>query len=936
MRRRVPVVITAVLLALASCTVSCRGVSFLVARVVEVDCPRHVPCGQDFSVKVTFEYAGRVLADIGILEEETLRVVQSLTMISGFLGPGNATFVFNLTAPDAPGIWRLIATTRAWWANSWFSDPVLGQMAFAVEVVSEPMFWLNITSIHSFEVDGLRHDPRDSQEMAILLRRGRYTLFAEPVNSVSAGVRRVFDRWSDGVRSNPRTINLFHDTRLSAIYRTQFLLIVDSEHGEPIGGGWYDQHGTALFALLPEVKSQSLGFLEAKHVFDGWKGDWSGHAPIASIRMDSPKRVGALWREDISLPLWNVTRPLSIIMVLASLFLILRGLKKTGFMTGRKPSLRKLRNRAFALVVAVWLLVGATTTVTSRVNEGSTTTVRVGETRWTHWWNPESDTCILWLGGGIEGPPLIINPYWLESYNTMQFVQDLAKYYSVLTLETGSSAIHQTALKRTIRAEFYPSRLIHDAKQWATEAGYRYVYLVGYSVGGIAAVREATIIDREGWASPNGVVLITVPLDPFLPYANLLKANHLILYGTEMTKSYVDSGRIFFESTQPEGQYDDYWLHKEFKVVNSVAHEVWTIAKTGRYDSEATALTVDFIEQSKSLQVERRKAHLRDALRNLTGSVPVDPRIRVELTDVAHPHVVAPSMILRLSATIHWQKTAGARAWAILYSPEAGTVLSVRQLPDLESGSFRAVLLTRAPTKETLMRLNIVVLCGDDRTTTFPMGNFTSSLQIPVSSMVDLIIKTGVPRIQAKVNGVLHVADDIGVVRTHVPRGHNTIEVPLIAQLTSSRRVAFDGWGDGAYPSGRTVRLERSLQVEAYFRTQYYISASSEFGRVVGGGWHDQNASATITVSPPMIQDRTDSRMIIYKFAGWSPGDASGNMTLTVAIAGPLELQARWLRIVYGEEDVTMRALEFFASLSFLVLSIVLAKTRGREPASQT
>ena len=929
--------VTVTFLALMLWAVPAEAVSFRVARVSEIDYPRRVTCRQEFSVAVTFEYASRVLADVGVLEEETLRVVQSLTLISGFFGPGNVTYVFNLTAPDAPKVWRLIAATRAWWADSWFSDPNQGEKAFAVEVISEDRFWLNVTSSYVFHVDGLRYEPENDREVGILLWRGQHTVFVEPVRPVCEGVRHVFDRWSDGVQSNPRVVNLFLDIRLTALYRTQYHLTIGSEHGDPIGGGWYDQNTTAWFAILPEVKDGVLGILDAKHVFDRWEGDWSGQGPIAAIQMLSPKNVHAVWRTEQEFSPGPLSRLASFSLVLTSLLFVVRGARRRCL--GRKLSFRVFGKRQIMIALTVWFIMNSVAITPSSAG-GSVSTVKVGETYWRHWENVESDTCIIWLGGGIEGPPLIVNPYWLESYNTMQFVQDLARYYSVLTLERGSSTIFQTALNRTIRAEFYPSELIHNAKSWATTAGYRYVYLVGYSVGGIAAAREATITDKEGWSSPNGIVLITVPLEQFIPYANLLKANHLILYGTEMTKSYIDSGRIFFESTPDRGQYSDHWLHKEFRIINDVAHEVWTIAKTGRYDSEAITVTINFIEQSKSLQLERQKPLLRNAS-NLTSSQPRHTQVRVALTEAAVPEVVPFGEIFCVSATIHWQKPSKAQGWITLYSSEKDTILSVRQLSDLENGSARVTLLARAPNDNAFMNLDLLVLCSDNDRWAIPAGNYSLPVRVLVRDTVDLIIKTTVPGIQMRINGILHTSNNIGVVKVGVVRGHSVVEAPPIAYLTDRERAIFEGWRDGPYPVKRTVKVTETCQIEAFFRLQYYVSASSEVGHVAGEGWYDQNATATITVFPPMMLDHVNETLAIYKFNGWSLDPKERSVALALAVTKPTEAQARWLKVTYEEkEDFAMYASEVLASLSLFVVSVAFSRrkhdmARGKIHAGQ-
>jgi len=904
--------------------------AFRVARVTEIRYPMRVVCKQEFSVAVMFEYASKVLVDVGILERETRRVVQSFTLISGFFGPGNATFVFNLTAPDACGVWDLIATTRAWWENSWFSDPNQGEKAFAVEVISGDRFWLNVTSGYAFQVNGLPYEPKNGREVGILLRRGQHIVFADPVRPIRDGVRQIFDRWSDGVRSNPRIVNLYNDVTLTALYRTEYLLSVNSEYGNPTGEGWYDQNSTAWFAVLPEVRDATFGVLVTKNLFDRWEGDWSGRGPIASIHMSSPKRVHALWRRELELSPGPLAHLFTFSMIFASLLLLIRGVMNRR--VDRESSFGIFRRRRIMLAMAIWLMASSIVITPSTAGE-SLATIKVDGTYWRYWKNIESDTCVIWLGGGIGRLHLIINPYWLESYNTMQFVQDLARYYSVLTLESGSSTITQSALNRTIHAEFYPSMLIRNAKAWATSAGYRYVYLVGYSVGGIAAAREAAISDREGWSSPNGIVLITVPLDELMPYARLLKANHLILYGTEMTRSYVDSGRDFFESTPTREQYDSHRLNKEFRIINNVAHEVWTIARTGQYDSEAIAVTVSFIEQSKALELEKQKPLIRDASRNRASSLPTDKQARIALTEATVPQVVPPGEMFRVSATAHWQKPKMTQGWVALYSPETDTVLSTRRLSNLENGSERVTLVTRAPNNDMCMSLNLLVLCSDNDQWAFPAGNFSLSLKILVSEAVDLIIKTTIPRIQVRVNGALHVADYMGIVRTTVIGGHSVVEVPSVVYLTNHERAIFEGWKDGQHPAKRAIKIAESCQIEAFFRLQYYVSASSEVGYITGEGWYDQNATAMIAIFPPMVQNLMNGTLVTHRFDGWSLDTKERNVILTLVVRRPTEVQARWSKVAAEEKpDFTMYILEVLVSLTILIISLVLARDR-HDPA---
>jgi hypothetical protein len=918
----------ALLLVQALWVTPAHGESFLVARVASIEHPRQVVCRQDFSIAVTFEYASRVLIDVGVFEEESSRVVESLTLISGFYGPGNATFTFNLTAPDSPGIWRLRASTRAWWASSWYSDPNLGSKAFNVEVVKESRSWLNITSILPFHLDGQRIELTDRREYGTHLNHGSYTILAEQIKNIGVRTRLIFDRWSDGVRSNPRVINLFHDVRLATIYRTQHYLTVHSDYGNPVGDGWYDENSTASFAVLPQDRTPVFGIADMIYSFDRWNEGVSERQPIASILMTGPKEVHALWQKELRLPGSLQLRLLSASMILVSILLFARKVKRRRAGNRRKAQPTALRRQGFTAAVLVLLL--AQSFLMPAAAERNTLSIRIGETVWRHWQNPESDTCVIWLGGGTEGPPLIINPYWLESYNTMRFVQDIARYYSVLTLETGSSTIYQAALKRTIRGEFYPSRIIHDAKTWATKAGYKCVHLAGYSVGGIAAANEATVVDPDEWSSPNGVVLITVPLEQFTSYANLVKASHLIFYGTEMTKSFIDSGLEYYQSTPPEGQYGNHWLHKEFHITNKVAHEIWTIAQTGTYNSEAIEVTVNFIERSRALQLEKRKT-LPATLEPSPKKYPTDTRTKAELIDVSYPNEVSPRDIFPICTKIRIQKPSGTQAWVILHSLNMSEILSVR---DLTSEAMNLTLLARAPPHQTPIDLNLSVFSSQGDSLAFPTGNYSVPIKIQVIDEVNLTIKTSPAAIPVSVDGITK-SNTVGTLQIRLVRGHHVIEVPSMVQLTTNQRAIFEGWSDGTQFNRKTIRLTKPLQIEAFFRLQYYVSASSEFGQVIGSGWYDCNTTATIMVSPPIIRDRDGNVLTFQRFDKWFPEDYGREVAIAANVRTPLEVKAQWIRVTFEEPILTSYLIEVFASFLLLIASIVSTRSVAKTGAKK-
>ena len=239
-------------------------------------------------------------------------------------------------------------------------------------------------------------------------------------------------------------------------------------------------------------------------------------------------------------------------------------------------------------------------------------TVKIGDAEWYYWNRPGSDTCLLWLGGGIpeEAEPgsygYLINPFDYESFGTIRFIQGLASYYCVLALQQGSTENFNPAANRTIYQELFTPQtsVIEAVHKWISEQGYQHTFVVGYSVGGEAATAELTLTQPVDWSTQDGLILITVPFgQDVIKNANELRTNLFVIYGGNLP-DYEATGLQYFNSTQPEGLLGAQYFHKEFHVIANVGHEVWTIRATGDYDTQALNLIVGFIERSKAFQIE--------------------------------------------------------------------------------------------------------------------------------------------------------------------------------------------------------------------------------------------------------------------------------------------------------------------------------------------
>jgi hypothetical protein len=238
--------------------------------------------------------------------------------------------------------------------------------------------------------------------------------------------------------------------------------------------------------------------------------------------------------------------------------------------------------------------------------------VRIGDASWYYWNNSASDTCLIWLGGGITDEQevghysYLINPFEYESFGTIKFIQHLTTDYCLIALEKGSYESFSAESNRTIYQEPYQmdSRIIGDVHNWIKRQGYTHTFLVGYSTGAQVAAMEVTIRAPEEWVSPDGLVLITPRLSDLVSKsAHRMQSSLLVLYGGSIeTPAYVSTGYEFFLDAPKDGWHNSSYLHKKFQVIEQMGHEVWTVYETGVYDTQAESILVDFISNVKALQ----------------------------------------------------------------------------------------------------------------------------------------------------------------------------------------------------------------------------------------------------------------------------------------------------------------------------------------------
>jgi len=105
-------------------------------------------------------------------------------------------------------------------------------------------------------------------------------------------------RYVCGMRSV--SVNASTDETLTFNYKPQYRLALESAYGVTEGSGWYDDGVDARFSVSPATVQAggALGSLGVRYVFQGWSGDLRINSTSGEVKMDSPKRLTAVWQAD--------------------------------------------------------------------------------------------------------------------------------------------------------------------------------------------------------------------------------------------------------------------------------------------------------------------------------------------------------------------------------------------------------------------------------------------------------------------------------------------------------------------------------------------------------------------------------------------------------------------------------------------------------------
>jgi hypothetical protein len=121
-----------------------------------------------------------------------------------------------------------------------------------------------------------------------------HTIEATTLVPGATGTQYLYTSWTDGGGQTHSYTVPSKPTTITANYKTQYSLTVNSPYGSPQGAGWYDSGNFATFS----VTSPATDSTGNQYICTGYSGDATGTGTSGSISINSPKTVTFSWNSQ--------------------------------------------------------------------------------------------------------------------------------------------------------------------------------------------------------------------------------------------------------------------------------------------------------------------------------------------------------------------------------------------------------------------------------------------------------------------------------------------------------------------------------------------------------------------------------------------------------------------------------------------------------------
>ncbi len=110
---------------------------------------------------------------------------------------------------------------------------------------------------------------------------------------------------------------------------------------------------------------------------------------------------------------------------------------------------------------------------------------------------------------------------------------------------------------------------------------------------------------------------------------------------------------------------------------------------------------------------------------------------------------------------------------------------------------------------------------------------------------------------------------------------------PTQIGIGTEERVAFDSWDNGAGNSTFQLAVTDPENITAKWTTQYFVNASTPYGKIKGINWYTAGTNATLSVVALVANQTNYERTAFYE---WSNGDPQN--TISIPVNAPVSVNA--------------------------------------------
>jgi len=187
------------------------------------------------------------------------------------------------------------------------STSIVMENPYTIEAQYDESYRVNVWTPFSSAVGGGFYDKGKIAE--IKMQQTEYTIEPNQIRKIFTGwnagnaktmdFREAAELDPEGKPIGSQNLVLYADrpVNVTANWKTQYYLDVQTTDGKVAGGGWYDVGKIARIEVKTLTAQQDLW---KAFVFDKWSGDLESTSTKETVLMNSPKTVIAEWKEDNS------------------------------------------------------------------------------------------------------------------------------------------------------------------------------------------------------------------------------------------------------------------------------------------------------------------------------------------------------------------------------------------------------------------------------------------------------------------------------------------------------------------------------------------------------------------------------------------------------------------------------------------------------------